>query len=55
MVGIIHPAGFNDHQRLGTGAINAADVSEGVGSQPAAGNFLIRMKDLFAEGGKQHG
>ena len=37
------------------GAVDAAGVSEGVGSQPAAGDFLVRMQDLFAEGGKQHG
>ena len=37
------------------GAVDAAGVAEGVGSEAAAGDLLVGVEDLFAEGFEQHG
>ena len=53
--GVIDAAGFDDDQRLGSGAVNATGIAEGVRSQAAAGNLLVGVEDLFAECFEHHG
>src|ERR1035438_3088708 len=53
--GVIDAAGLDHHQWFEAGAINAADVAEGVRSQAAASDFAVGLKDLFAQGVKKHG
>ena len=53
--GVIHPTGFNHHQRLVPGAVDAAGIAEGMRGEATAGDLAIGLMDLFAEGGKQHG
>ena len=53
--GVVHAAGLDDHQRLLTGAVDAAGVAKGVRSEAAAGNFLVGVEDFFAQRFEQHG
>ena len=52
--GVGDAAGFYGDERLGAGAVNAADVAEGVEGETAACDFLIGMEDLEAEIGEEH-
>ena len=52
---IVDAAGLDDDERLGTGAVDATGVAEGVRSKAAAGDFLIGAKDLLAKVGEEHG
>ena len=45
---VVDAAWLDDDQRLAAGAVDAAGVAEGVGSQPAAGDFLVGAEDFFA-------
>ena len=53
--GVVDAAGLDDDERLGAGAVDAAGVAEGVGSEAAAGNFAVGVEDFFAERGEEHG
>ena len=51
---VVDTAGFDDDQRLGTGAVDAAGVAEGVRGEAAAGDLLIGVEDLLAKGFEKH-
>ena len=44
--GVVDAAGLDDDERLGAGAVDAAGVAEGVGSEAAAGNFAVGVREL---------